>query len=141
MNKRFFTLVFGVTAMMSACGSVETGNTNSNTNTAVAIDPANIPEGLSTTPLPPSTNSTPGIPPANAVNAVPKGATPTPGIPDEATRNKPFKPGATPTPGIPDQETIRRQMKQPTANVNDAPVANGEMMMRSRKRPQPTATP
>jgi hypothetical protein len=47
------------------------------------------------------------------VNVEPSpGGSPTPGIPDAANLNKPFKPGATPTPGIPSPEELRRQLQR-----------------------------
>ena len=112
MPKLLFVVV-SFLILISGCSSVDS-NANANANVgvgAVNLDPNNLPEGLSTTPIQPSGNSTPGIPdPANA-NKVPAGGTPTPGIPDPANLRKPFKPGATPTPGIPDPETLRKQMQ------------------------------
>ena len=151
--KRSFELmlkVFIVIAIVSlslfftACGSSENTNTNANANIgagAVNVDPNNLPPGLSTSPVPISGNSTPGIPdPANA-NNVPKGGTPTPGIPDPAEMKKPFKPGATPTPGIPSPEEIRRQMQiQRNVNVNVQPPTGSDTMMKSRKQ-QPVNRP
>lgn len=113
------------------CGTAPSNVANSNSNGPVKLDPANMPAGINTSPVQPSGNSTPGIPPANAVNAVPKGATPTPGIPDPADLNKKPKPGATPTPGIPDQETLKKQLQRP-ANVSATPPAGeAPSMMRS----------
>ncbi len=103
---------------------------NSNANPSRTLDNANLPPGLSVSPVPPSSNSTPGIP-AN-FGQLPKGATPTPGIPDPKTLNKPFKPGATPTPGIPSLEELRRQMNNP-GNIN-IPPANGVIPMIQNKR-------
>ena len=117
------------TALSFGCSSVTPANsaTNAmaNANAAVKIDPANMPAGLSTAPVQPSGNSTPGIPPVIA--NLPKGATPTPGIPDPATLKKPMKPGVTPTPGIPDAATLRKAMGQPPTNVN-APLPSGNQM-------------
>lgn len=75
-----------------------------------------MPEGLNPTQVPPSANSTPGIPPV--VTSLPKGATPTPGIPSEAELKKGLKPGVTPTPGIPSEAELRKAMGKPPANVN-----------------------
>jgi hypothetical protein len=128
----FCLLLLSFTVFISSCSSVDS---NANTNTAgvgnVAVDANNLPEGLSTTPIQPSGNSTPGIPdPANA-NKLPVGGTPTPGIPDPANLRKPFKPGATPTPGIPSPEEMRRQMQRNNSNVS------GETMMKkSTPKPQ-----
>ena len=143
-SKLFICSLLAAVAVSSACTSAEPNANaaqNSNTNVMVNIDPKDLPPGLTASPLPPSTNTTPGIPPANQVNLPPKGGTPTPGIPDPKTLNKPMKPGATPTPGIPDADTLRRQMQRPATDVNKPAPANGEMMMRSTKRPVNSATP
>ena len=96
-------------------------------------------------PVQPSANSTAGIPSANGVRELPKGATPTPGIPDPKTLGKPVKPGATPTPGIPDPETIRRQMsgQAPIGNVNSAPQSDNQMrpMKKGIGQPRPANKP
>lgn len=128
------------------CGSAgESANTNTginvsnhaNSNGFRPVDNANLPEGLNPVPIQPSGTATPGIPdPANAANAVVKGATPTLGIPDPKNGNRQLKPGATPTPGIPDEETLRKMLKQPTGNVNTPPPPpSGESMMKKRKLP------
>lgn len=133
MYKQFLTLcLFGAAFAASGCGPANPGvNTNTNVNTEVKLDPANMPPGLSATPITPSAN-TPGIP-ANA-NPLPIGKSPTPGIPSPAELKKGVKPGTKPTPGIPDQETIRRQMGQPPLpNANAAPPANGEPKKSKRK--------
>ena len=124
-----------------ACGSPQT-NTNTNTKANIAVNNSNIPPEFSTTPIPPSPNSTVGIP-ANVAGNVAPGATPTPGIPDPKLVNKKVKPGATPTPGIPDPETIRRQMQgletpNQNANPNLAPPGGGMMM---KKKPLPVNKP
>lgn len=85
-----------------------------------------MPAGLNAQPLPPSANSTPGIP--AAVTNLPKGATPTPGIPDAAAIKRGMKPGVTPTPGIPSQEELRKAMNQRPTDVNK-PLANSDQMM------------
>ena len=148
MSRLFTTLLLlSFTAFISACGSsTETSNANTNTNEAVGVgnvtvDANNLPEGLSVNPIPPSANTTPGIPDPKAANTMTKGATPTPGIPDPAALKKPFKPGATPTPGIPSPEEIRRQMQR-NVNVN-APLPPGSdtMMMKGRKSPAPVNRP
>lgn len=136
-------LIVGIIATAAAgCSSTATNvNSNQNSNTAVVIDPNNLPPGLSASPIAPTGESTPGIPPANQVNVMTKGTTPTPGIPDPKTLGKPMKPGVTPTPGIPDPETLRRQMQQPASNINTPSPANSDLMMRSRKRPLTQKTP
>jgi hypothetical protein len=101
-------------------------------NSEVKLDPANMPPGLSGNTVTPGAN-TPGIP-ANA-GPLPKGATPTPGIPSAEQLKKPFKPGATPTPGIPDEATIRRMLNTPSnVNAPPPPPKGGEPMMKSTKR-------
>jgi hypothetical protein len=50
---------------------------------------------------------------------MPKGATPTPGIPDPKTIGKtPVPKGATPTPGIPDPKVLKEQMNKTISNKN-----------------------
>ncbi|MBP7475173.1 MAG: hypothetical protein KA810_07940, partial [Pyrinomonadaceae bacterium] len=104
-----------------ACGgAANTANTNASTgaNTtatnpapvAVNLDPANLPPGLSASPIQQPAN----VPGVNSNGAVPKGATPTPGIPD-GSKIRPAKPGATPTPGIPSPEEIRKMLGKPPA--------------------------
>lgn len=132
MRSRFFLIMTSAAAVLAAIGcggstsSNSAGNSNVSANAAVIkTDPANMPEGLTASPLPPSANQTPGIP-ANVTN-LPKGATPTPGIPSESEIRKPIKPGATPTPGIPSPEEIRRQLGQGAKmDVNAPPPANSE---------------
>ena len=136
---RVFLLIAAVSTafLISACSSTGS-NSNSNTNQVagvgngnVNVDANHLPEGLSTQPIAPSTNTTPGIPPPSEVNNVPKGATPTPGIPSPEELKKPFKPGATPTPGIPDPATLRKQMQR-QVNVN-APLPPDEVPMMKKK--------
>ncbi len=147
MSKVFIALLLmSFAVLISACSSTETTNANTNTNQAVGVgnvtvDANNLPEGLSVNPIPPSANTTPGIPDPKAANTVTKGATPTPGIPDPAELRKPFKPGATPTPGIPSPDQLRRQMQR-NVNVNTPPPAGSDtMMMKGRKSPAPVNRP
>ncbi len=64
-----------------ACSTTETANTNANNvGAANRLDSTNLPPGLSTSPIPMSANSTPGIPDAANVNNIPTGDIP--GIPD-----------------------------------------------------------
>jgi hypothetical protein len=132
--------VLGFALACSSTDTVSNSNANFNANQVVGVgnvnvDPNNLPEGLSASPVPPSSNTTPGIPDPKAANAVPKGTTPTPGIPSAEELKKGMKPGATPTPGIPSPDEIRRQM-QGNANAG-TPTTSGESMMRSRKSPRP----
>ncbi len=143
MSRVLFALVLlSYAVFISACSS--STDTNANTNTVgvgnVTVDANNLPEGLSASPLPPSANTTPGIPDPKAANVIQKGATPTPGIPDPAELKKPFKPGATPTPGIPSPEELRRQMQR-NVNVNAPVSTGGDMMMKGRKSPAPVNRP
>jgi hypothetical protein len=118
LKKVLFVFVFAAFLAGIACqtASAPGGNANKQ-NGNVNIDPKNMPAGLETQPIAPSSNTTPGIPdPANA-NKLPKGTTPTPGIPPPDQLGKPLPKGATPTPGIPDPATIKKQMSQPS-NVN-----------------------
>jgi hypothetical protein len=113
--------------MFAACGGGSNSNTNTNANLGagqgnLAVDANNLPEGLSTQPIPPSANTTPGIPAPGEANNVPKGATPTPGIPSAEELKKPFKPGATPTPGIPDPATLRKQIPSMMKKKTPVPV-------------------
>ena len=133
-----FVIMFAALTLAVSCGGSATGNSaNVNTNAAVKVDPANLPPGLSTVPLQPSNASTPGIP--AVIANVPKGATPTPGIPSEAELKKKPKPGVTPTPGIPSPEEKRKQMglppKNPNASASDNPP---EPMMKKNANKLPT---
>ncbi len=104
-----------------ACQSGTTPVANANSaNVVTNVDPKNMPPGLSTAPIAPSGNSTPGIPDPKSANiTVPsKGGTPIPGIP--ANPGKPLPKGATPTPGIPDPETLKKQMNGSLSNANAA---------------------
>jgi hypothetical protein len=125
-----------ITAIILACGSASMNNsntvvTNAANRTTVSNSNANdMVPGSPTASVSPSTNTTPGITATN--QPLPKGATPTPGIPDPKNANKPMKPGATPTPGIPDPETIRRQMSgEGVPNINTPP--KGPVMMPMNK--------
>ena len=124
MSKRIlFAVIVSLGAVAAGCGGVVTDNTNANTansNVFVNIDPANMPPGLSTSPIQPGANSTPGISPANAMTNVPSNVSPAPGIPSADELKKPQKPGTTPTPGIPSQDELKRQMNKPPANANAA---------------------
>jgi hypothetical protein len=113
-----FGLFCALITINLACQSAETPNANSGNKANVQT---NIPPEFSTSPVPPSGNSTPGIPdPKNInVNAVPKGTTPTPGIPDPSKIGKtPMPKGTPPIPGIPDEETLKRQANRVIRNAN-----------------------
>lgn len=119
-------LVNFLTGLACSPASEKTSNSAKNTNIITNIDPKNLPPGLSASPIPPSANTTPGIPDPKSVNAnLQKGATPTPGIPDEKTLKKQITgtapKGATPTPGIPDPEVLKKQLGNSAANTNPIP--------------------
>lgn len=136
-------LVIPMLFVVSCGGAAEVKNANTGTNFSnqgasngfKPVGNADLPEGLRAEPIQPSGSATPGIPdPKNAVNAVPKGATPTPGIPDPKSGNRQIKPGATPTPGIPSEEELRKMLKRPASNVNTPPrPPSGDSMMRKRR--------
>ncbi len=149
---KFVIITSFLCALITAgCGSTPQANANNSAVNGVSntrlqnVDPKDLPPGLSASPLAPANGTAPGIDPANAVNSAPKGATPTPGIPDPASMNKPQKPGATPTPGIPDPATMKKQMeeikKRLNSNANQAPpppppppgASDGQMMRKQRK--------
>lgn len=147
----FFVAIILCAVLVAGCGtsadnSTNVASTNSNMNTNVRLQNVNasdLPPGLTGQPLNVQANVAPGIPAANSMNSMPKGTTPTPGIPDPATLGKPMKPGATPTPGIPDPVTLKKQMeamrKQLASNSNQpatippAGSGDGQMMRKQRK--------
>ncbi len=90
MSKKItFLLICCLFAVTTACTSTETNNANSVKN----ANNANIPPEFSASPLPVNNSAIPGITDTNSANGnqLPKGATPTPGIPDEKTRNEQMK--------------------------------------------------
>lgn len=125
-NKFLKLAVVGSVAVIAGCGgggapANSSGNnaaTNINSNAvspvAVNLDPANLPPGLSASPIQQPAN----IPGVNAKAVQPKGGTPTPGIPSAAEIKKFQKPGTTPTPGIPSPEEIQRMLGRPATNAN-----------------------
>lgn len=142
---RFLIPFLGVLLLTSAaCDTGTPSNTNIGANNSISnatqnIDPKDLPPGLSASPSQPVNN-------ANAINASTESGTSTPAIPDPKTLGKPTKPGASPTPGIPDEATIRKQMEQMrramNSNVNQPPppppgAGDGQMM---RKKPRMTNT-
>ncbi|HRA40917.1 MAG TPA: hypothetical protein PK108_10195 [Pyrinomonadaceae bacterium] len=148
MNKFISGFIIASTVFAVACGgsapanNSSKANNSSNTNVAnvgsgpVNVDPANMPAGISVEPVKPSADTTPGIPAANT--AVPKGATPTPGIPSPAELKKGIKPGVTPTPGIPSAEELKKAMsgKLPVNAPPPPPPGDVPMMKSTKKKPQ-----
>ena len=142
MIKIISGIVDASAAFAVGCGGGAPVNSNSNKPAAnvgtgpVNVDPANMPAGISTVPVQPSANTTPGISAANT--AVPKGATPTPGIPSPEELKKGIKPGATPTPGIPSPEELKKAMsgKLPTNAPLPPPPGDAPMMKSTKKKPQ-----
>jgi hypothetical protein len=139
--------VFICAAFLSGIACQPPNGPNANANRAngnVNIDPKNMPAGLSTGPISPSSNTTPGIPdPANA-NRTGAGGTPTPGIPANNMIGKPLPKGVTPTPGIPDEATRKRMMSQAgninmqtNPNPNNVPTSGDSRMRKvGNKKPQ-----
>ncbi|HEX8369034.1 MAG TPA: hypothetical protein VF604_10880 [Pyrinomonadaceae bacterium] len=127
LKKFLFVLFCSILGFNLACGSAAEPNATANANGGnSAVANQTLPAGITTSPMPVSGN-TPGIP-ANAtvvnMNALPKGATPIPGI-DPKKANQPLKPGGTPTPGIPDPKTMQKQnvppMENPNSSQSDSP--------------------
>jgi hypothetical protein len=146
MYKTITVLVTCALALFAfACAS---GPGTDSANSGGPANSANMPEGLSTNPLPVN-GSTPGIPAGNmtTVNLNAPGATPIPGIdPKHAMMTPNPDPHATPTPGIPSPAEIQKMrsaqgqqtMKQ-QANVPPAgPVQRSEEMKQglNKKKPQ-----
>ncbi|MCS6873704.1 MAG: hypothetical protein N2Z23_01550 [Pyrinomonadaceae bacterium] len=113
--------LISIFSLILAC---QTGNKETDGNTGkanVSVKEKDLPPEFSANPLPVQ-GQTPGIPEPSKITEVPKGPTPTPGIPDIKELNKPFKPGKTPTPGIPSPEEIKRQLNTPVdINVVNQP--------------------
>jgi hypothetical protein len=126
-RKTLSSLIISMSCLSLACGtSSDTTNSNvANANIAVngpivITNQANLPEGISTKPVEPSSNSTPGIPDPQTVNANLKPAN-VPGISDANGMLKTLPKGTTPTPGIPSPEQLKKmqQRKVDISEVND----------------------
>jgi hypothetical protein len=117
LQKFLFIFSCALFAISLACQSTTSPNANN------SVEQGNLPQGISTKPLPVNGERPAGIPdPANVNVNMQPGATPTPGIPDPKTIGKtPMPKGTPPIPGIPDEETLRRQMNQMKSNSNAAP--------------------
>ncbi len=136
---RKFLVVFSCVffAINLACQSATQPNGNT------TVDQSNLPEGISTKPLPTNGERPPGIPDPTNINApVQKGATPTPGIPDPKTIGKtPMPKGTPPIPGIPDEETLRKQMNQMKNNSNATmPPPQSQSNSTNNRNAQPRTT-
>lgn len=144
-KKTILFLIFINITIAFGCSSTAENSSKKSTNANVVtnIDPKNMPPGLSASPIPPSANTTPGIPDPKTINAnMTKGTTPTPGIPDQQTLKKQLTnqmpKGATPTPGIPDPETLRKQMNAAPVNANPIPPtepSSGDDRPRTVRKP------
>jgi hypothetical protein len=133
-NKKILGLFVGALSLFAfGCGSTPSGNADGTGVNTTVLNPANMPPGLSGSPLPMNGSPIPGIP-MNA-QPLPKGTTPTPGIPSPEELKRGPKKGTTPTPGIPDPESIRKSMGRPSANANANKPAANVPMMRSTNRP------
>lgn len=135
LRKFLFVLFCSILGFNLACGSATAPNGNANAVNS-AVTNQKLPEGISTSPMPVSGN-TPGIP-ANVtvvnMNAMPKGATPIPGI-DPKKANQPLKPGGTPTPGIPDPKTLQKQLNPPLSSQSDSPTRPADVNAPANKPP------
>ena len=100
-----------------ACSTTETpANNNANVGNVVNLDPANLPPGFSTSPVPVNGNI-PGIPNPNDANANKIPAGNIPGIPD-SNKKTPQPKNTPPIPGIPSEAEIKKQMNTPLQDVN-----------------------
>ncbi len=143
LKRILLVLTFYLFAVSFGCSSTETTNVNvGNGSAANKVDSANIPPEFSTNSVPLSTNSAPGIDPANA-NKVPMGNIP--GIPDTTKIGKTPQPKNTPPiPGIPDEKTIKKQMNTPIKDmnvVNNPPKSQTEVNNRPTEKPRGNRQP
>ncbi len=116
-NFLLVVLCFSLGANLACSTAVDAPTANANTAGAVNLDPANMPPGFSTSPIPMGANSTPGIPNPNDVNANKLPAGSIPGIPDPNKKTTQPK-NTPPIPGIPSEAEIKRQMNTPLKDVN-----------------------
>jgi hypothetical protein len=115
MFRKIFVVLFFCAASLSiACQVTETVNSNrANSSNAQA----NMPPGISSNPVITINNASSGNSDPNAPKATipPKGATPTPGIPDPAAKTP--QPKNTPKiPGIPTEAELKKQMNTPVTD-------------------------
>ncbi len=126
MIKLIFVLLLTVSvAMVLACGggrpttannAASAANNGPNANggpVEIKLDPANMPPGLSGSPI--NLNGNANRPP---------------GIPATQDANKGSRRGTTPTPGIPSEQEIKKMMQKPGSTP---PAANAPVMMKSNR--------
>ena len=118
-------------AILAGCGGAAVNTTNM-ANSAMKSENLNAQSAMVNSMVDSTATNTnvaaPGIP--TVIANMPKGATPTPGIPSPEEMKKPVKKGATPTPGIPSPDEIRKQMggAVPPSAVNDPAQPSDTMM-------------
>ena len=148
LRRILFFLVSCLLTMNLACSTTQSSDANANAvSPSNANVPTNMPPGLSTSPVPLTANSTPGIPDPKTVgaNKTTKSTAPTPGIPDPKTIGKtPLPKGTAPTPGIPDAETLKKQLNDliKDANVvNQPPKTDSNSVKSPTDKPRPVRKP
>lgn len=121
MSKKVLFILFCLSiSINTACQNAAKPGENANTAANVK-ESVEMPPGFSTSPVPMSGNTIPGIPDPKSVNAnnAANGATPIPGIPDPKIIGKTPVPKKTPPiPGIPDEATLKKQMNTIMTDVN-----------------------
>ena len=114
-----FVLICLMFIANTGCSTTDTAtstNANANVGNVVNLDPANLPPGFSTSPVPVNGNI-PGIPNPNDANANKIPAGNIPGIPDP-NKKTPQPKNTPPIPGIPSEAEIKKQMNTPLQDVN-----------------------
>ncbi|MCA1626022.1 MAG: hypothetical protein LC768_15905 [Acidobacteria bacterium] len=138
MLRNFLIVLVGfLLAVNLACQSADTTNTNANTS-------ANIPPEFSSSPITTNGNSIPGITDGNSANATKPANGTIPGIPDTSKGNMVVPKGATPTPGIPDEKTLKKQINTPLKDVNvvnNPPKDDKKPNENSANQPKPVRKP
>ena len=147
IKKILFTLFCLAVCGNLGCSTSVAPNTETNKTISVNANQANLPEGLSTSQIPLSANTTPGIPDPKSdnTNAGSKSATSTPGIPDTTKAGKtPMPKNTPPIPGIPDEETLKRQMNTPVGKEvmeRKPPKFESDSLNRPAAKPRATRKP
>ena len=136
MFRKTFFVLFSCAAISMACQTVEKANTNGANSSNVQ---ANMPPGISSSPVTRITNLS-----GNAQLNPPKGATPTPGIPD-LTVKTPTPKNTPPIPGIPSEAELKKQMNTPIANRSiterKPPVMESNSSNNTNDRPKKVRRP